>query len=45
MRGGEADAWGKRLERSDDAAGGLLTACLTVGVVGAAAAGYVKDHA
>ncbi len=22
----EADAWGKRLERSDDAAGGLLTA-------------------
>ena len=27
----EADSVAKKMERSDDAAGGLLTACLTVG--------------
>jgi hypothetical protein len=41
----EADYWQKRIERSDDQAAGMLTACLTAGGVGAAAAGYVQDRA
>jgi hypothetical protein len=41
----EADHWQKRIERSDDQVGGLLTACLTVGGIGTAAAGYVQTHA
>lgn len=41
----EAEYWQRRVERSDDQAAGLLTACLTVGVVGAGAAGYVQSRA
>jgi len=41
----DADYWQKRIERSDDQAAGVLAACLTVGGVGAAAAGYVQDRA
>src|SRR5947207_586864 len=41
----EADYWQTRIERSDDQAGGLMTACLTVGAVGTATAGYVQKHA
>lgn len=41
----EADYWQKRIERSDDQAAAMLAACLTVGGVGAAAAGYVQDRA
>lgn len=41
----EVDAWSKRVERADDIAGALLTTCLTAGVVGAAAAGYVQENA
>ncbi len=37
----EADYWQRRIERSDDQGGALLTACLTVGAIGAAAAGFV----
>jgi hypothetical protein len=40
----ETDWWHKRAERVEDQAGALLTACLTVGVVGAAAAGYVNER-